>query len=214
MVNDYLYLGLAKMFFGAQADDDPAWVQLAFVVAFMVLLVLALLLSRRGERRRLQALAQEMGGEYFSRFLKGAFVALRQREVEQRVRLVSNSHTTPAYLVLEQITPLDFQLKIEVKEPWPEQPSITIDHLKKFSLGDPKFDKAFQVRTNDATKAAYWLNDSRRREALNALVMYGFTSFLAGKKTVELKMPNYKDVHLSAGKVKEYLEKLELLTRV
>ena len=36
---------------------------------------------------------------------------------------------------------------------------------------------------------------------------------MAAIMTVELKMPNYKDVDLAAGKVKEYLEKLEALTR-
>jgi len=200
------------MHFWAQSDSDPGLAVVLIWVAIMAGGILIYYLGRRGERKHLRALAQELGGEFVSNFLKGGYLSLRKAEVELRVRLVPRTRYTPPYLVVEQMRPLDFRLRVEVKVPWYKRQTFFFDLLKKFTLGDPKFDEAHQVRTNDPTRAAYLLNDGRRREALANLFQHGFTIFLADKKTVQMKMPNYKDVDLSATKVREYLEKLQAIT--
>lgn len=201
------------MFWHLQNSAEPDWVQVLIWVLIMAGVFISLYLTRRTERKLLLALAQELGGNYVNRFFKGAYVSLSREPTESRVRLLPKTRYTPPILLVEQLAPLDFRLRLDVRTPWYKRQTFFFDGLKKFTLGDPVFDEAFQLRTNDETRAAYWLNDGRRRQTIMNLVQSGFTYFGAGKKNVEIKMPNYKDVDLSAERIKIYLAAFDELTR-
>jgi hypothetical protein len=167
---------------------------------------------RRGERKQLLRLAEELGGEFISRFLKSSYLSLHKEEPERRVRLQPRTRYTPPFLVIESMAPLGFRLRVDAKVPWYKRQTVFIFGLKKFSPGDPTFDQAYLARTDDPMRAQSWLNDPRHRGALDGLFQNGFATMIADKKTIQLKMPNYKEIDLSAAKVRDYLAQVQQLT--
>jgi len=196
----------------AQSEPEPGWLVGVIWAGILVVTAVVWYIRRRGERKQLRRLAEELGGEFVSRFLKGAYLSLHREEPERRVRLAPRTRYTPRYLIVENMAPLGFRLRVDANVPWYKRQTFFFDRLKKFSPGDPSFDQAYLARTDDPARAGNWLNDHRRRGALESLFQNGFTILLADPKIVQLKMPNYKEVDLSAAKMRDYLAQLQPLT--
>jgi len=183
----------------------------AIWAGIIVVAIVVYYVRRRGERKQLMRLAEELGGELINRFLRGAYLSLHKEEPERRVRLTPRTRYSPPFLIVESLAPLGFRLRVDAKVPWYKRQTIFLDRLKKFSPGDPTFDQAYLARTDDPMRAQAWLNDQRHRGALDNLFQNGFTILIADQKTVQLKMPNYKEIDLSAAKVRDYLAQLQQL---
>ncbi len=195
----------------AQSNEEPAWLPAAIWAGIIIAAAVVWYVRRRGERKQLRRLTEELGGEFVSPFLKGAYLSLRQEEPERRVRLAPRTRYTPPFLIVENLAPLGFRLRVDAKVHWYKRQTFFFDRLQKFSPGDPTFDQTYLARTDDPTRAQAWLNDHRRREALDSLFQNGFTALIADQKTVQLKMPNYKEIDLSAAKVRDYLAQMQQL---
>jgi len=195
----------------AQSEPEPGWLVVVIWAGILVVTAVVWYVRQRGERRHLRRLAEELGGAFVPRFFKGAYLSLHREEPERRVRLAMRTRYTPPFLIVENMAPLGFRLRVDAKVPWYKRQTFFFDRLKKFSPGDPTFDQAYLARTDDSTRAQAWLNDHRRRGALESLFQNGFTILIADPKIVQLKMPNYKEVDLSAAKVREYLAQLQQL---
>jgi len=190
---------------------DSHLIRLAVKIVIAAIGLLLLWMTRRGQRKQLDDLSVQLGGGPVSgEGGPGQSLPLFDDGVERRVRLEPGSwrsNLAPA-LILEQMVPLGFQVKIERRIPWYKRQAFLWDRLRPLALGDSAFDQAYQVRASDREPAIAFLNHFGRREAVDYFFQKGFNQIWADPEGVRAKKTGYKDEDLNPGQIQEYFNQL------
>lgn len=177
----------------------------AFILGFLVLILLLSRRQRRAMDAKLQSLANALEGELDSESYQ---INLRSPgKAESRVLLILGGKSSPDELLIEQMSPLGFDLAIS--QPNKMTQALEKIHLvKEVKTGDPIFDQKYAVHSRDPDQARNFLLNAARREAVDYFFGSGFSLISADREMVAAVKDDYDDSDLEPDLLRQHLEQL------
>jgi len=163
--------------------------------------------QRAKMRTKLEGIALSMGGEVVSGFLAGYYVRVQNREFEARIELHPGGKNTPPYLILRQVTELNFDLNISTENVVTR--ALKKIHLQKeIEIGDPMFDDKYFIATSSAEQVSMFLQSSERRQIVDYFFGAGFSRLAVQMKSVLGTKSSYSDSDLEPDTLRAHLDQL------
>lgn len=193
--------------------DNKHWLVILTIPGVIFLALFIAHIKLREFRKKLEPLADALGGEVTNKFLQDAYLRLHHEGVEMRVGLISGSKNSPPYLTLKQMTSFGFGLTIS-EENIATRKLGSWGILKDIKIGDPVFDDKYLIRSSDAMRTQNFLLDHGRRQAIEDFFNKGFTIIAADKEWFVARKPHYKDEDLEPDRIRSGLELLRKITSI
>ncbi|MFH0790159.1 MAG: hypothetical protein V2A64_00840 [Candidatus Omnitrophota bacterium] len=194
-------------------DKNPHNViPLFFPFAVFVIIIIASYFSEGKKRAKLKQLSSGFSGS----LAKFSFIPSFNGEYlgfKFNISLIPAGKNTPPYLkiYLHKNSLVDL---IIMKESVLSGMGKQIGIIKEIKINDEVFDKEFLIFSRKQDIAANYLRDITTKETIRELFNEGYTFLKITGKKISIHKPNYSlENDLSALKVKETIQKMNLLTR-
>ena len=185
------------------------WV-IAITLGTIVFVVLILYFVSKSMVGKLKPIAQALGGEVAGNLLKGSYCLLNRDGVEVQIGIQPGSQYTPPVIYIKELRPGSFKMTL-YKENAATRGLEKLGMLKDLKIGDPLFDEKYVIKSGDEIGAINFLQDPRRREAIEAMFDDGFHTFQLDKKSVMIQQRGYKKQDLDPERLRINLERLHSL---
>jgi hypothetical protein len=190
-------------------NHEP-WFLIIAIPAGILIPVLIMYLVFRMMRKKLEPLAQALGGETIISFLEGPYVRLLNYGNEIRIGIRSGSQNSPPHLILKQMTPLGFDLTI-TRENIATRKLEKWGILKEVKIGEPLFDNKYLIRSSEPLRAQSFLQDYARRELVDYFFNNEFSQLQADKNAVIIRKAGYSDEDLEPENIRSHLDQIQKL---
>lgn len=187
-------------------------IPLFFPLAVFAIIIIASYFSEGKKRAKLKQLSSGFSGSLakfsFNPSFNGEYLGFKFH-----ISLIPSGKNTPPYFKIYLYKNSLVELTI-MKESVLSGLGKQVGIIKEIKISDEVFDKEFLIFSSKPDIAANYLGDIRTKETIRELFNEGYNYLKITGKKISIHKPNYSlENDLSALKVKEIIQKMNLLTR-
>lgn len=186
---------------------------IAIIVLPLIFIVLPVVIAKfmlDGHKKKLEPLADRLGGETHGSVLQGLHLLFERKGRRFKIEILPSKDSRPAQIVLTALGPLGIELYLTPRDALSKK-LLQRRPGKGFQTSDPEFDRAFEIKTSPEPGARAFFSDQRKRDAIAALGREGFQSLHAKEEGLALSRPIIKDDDLSPSTIERHATWLYIL---
>ena len=179
-----------------------------FFGIFFLSLILVVIIIRfilRAYRKKLEPLAQEIGGEVNASAFGGIYLRFQYQDAEAKVEIRTGGQNSPPRLILKLMKSPGFKLSITKENPLTHV--LERMGLSEIKLGVPEFDQKYYIYSKDKTQTMNLLSDPRKRALIDELFENGFDELQIDTEKIYCTRIGYQD-YLNANYILPNIKRL------
>ena len=159
-------------------------------------------------KKRLQPVAEQLGGHVVYNLLDGPFILLEHKNIEHKIFSKIGGQNTLPSLLIKRSNPLKLRFHLIVKQ-FPQVPVyLHFQRGQSIKTGDDALDEQLSIKSDSTEWAEVFFHNSNNIEIIKFLLDNGYQRISGEKDKLLIQKWGYDDTDLSIEKINIILDKL------
>lgn len=159
-------------------------------------------------KKRLQPVAEQLGGHVVYNLLDGPFILLEHKNIAHKIFSKIGGQNTLPSLLIKRSNPLKFRFRLLVKK-LPQVPVyLYFQRGQSHKTGDDALDEQISIKSDSTEWAEMFFQNSNNIEIIKFLLDNGYQRISGEKDNLLIQKWGYDDNDLSIEKINKILDKL------